>query len=77
MHYPVQYRDRKFVKCYRFLSFAKYISKNIGKNKNKNLSGKYSQYFCDHAKQSATDALKTFSRRVIQKNSRCNWWFNW
>ena len=35
----VQPRDRIFVKGYGFLSFAKNIDKNVGKN----LSGKYSQ----------------------------------
>ena len=34
---------------------AKYINKNISKN----LSGKYSQKFLDHAKQLAKGALKT------------------
>ena len=33
----------------------------------KSLSGKYSQKLLDQAKQSATDALKTSSKRVIQK----------
>ena len=49
MHYSVHPRDRKFVKCYGFLSFAKYIGKNIGKNLIKNVSGKYSQKLLDHA----------------------------
>ena len=31
-----------------------------------NLSSKYSQKLLDHAKQSATDALKTASKRAIQ-----------
>ena len=43
------------------LSFAK----NIGKNLTKNLSGKYTQKLLDHA----TDALKTTSKRVIQKTA--------
>ena len=34
MHYPIEPRDRRYVKGYGFLSFAK----NLGKN----LSGKYS-----------------------------------
>ena len=37
------------------------------KNISKNLSGKYSQKFLDHTKQSATDALKTTSKKAIQK----------
>ena len=43
------------------------MSKNIGKNISKNLSGKYSQKPPGHTKKSATDALKTSSKRVIQK----------
>ena len=35
----------------------------------KNLSSKYSQKRLDHAKQSATDAFKTLSKRVIQKTA--------
>ena len=31
--------------------------------------GKYSQNLLDHAKQSAADALKTSSKRVIQKTA--------
>ena len=35
------------------------MGKNISKNIRKNLRGKYNQKFLDHARQSATDALKT------------------
>ena len=56
------------------MSFAKNISKTIGKNINKNLSGKYGQGMLamhqnrlDHAKQSATDKLKTATNWVIPK----------
>ena len=38
----------------------------MGRNISKNLSGKYIQKFLDHAKQSATDALKTSSKRVVR-----------
>ena len=38
---------------------------NINKNTSKNVSGKYSQKLLDHAKKSATDALKTSSKRVM------------
>ena len=66
MRYSVQPRDGIFVKGYGFLSFAKNMGKNIGKNISKSLIGKYSQKLLDHAKQSATGALKTSSKRVIQ-----------
>ena len=44
---------------YGFLSFAKNMSRNIGKNKSQNLSDKYSQKRIVYTKQSATDAIKT------------------
>ena len=69
MRYSFQPRDRIFVKGYGFLSFAENMCKNIVKNIIKNLSGKYSQKFLDHTKQSATDALKTISKRAIQKTA--------
>ena len=59
MAYSVEPRDRIFVKDFGFLSFDKNMGKNIGKNTSKNLSSKYSQKLLNHAKQTATDALKT------------------
>ena len=61
--YSVQPRDRMFLKDYEFLSFAR----NMVKNTSKNLSSKYSQKLLDHAKQSATDALKTDSTKRFKK----------
>ena len=63
-HYLIELRDRIFVKGYGFLAFTKNISKSIGKN----LSRIYSQKLLDHA-QSAVAALKTISKRVIQKTA--------
>ena len=45
------------------------MSNNIGKNIMKSLSGKYRQKLLDHAKQSATDALKTASKIQIHKTA--------
>ena len=59
MHYSIEPRERRYVKGFEFLSF----DKNIGKN----LSNKYGQKLVDSAKKSETDALKTASKRVIQK----------
>ena len=55
----------------------KNISKIIGKNKSKKLSGKYSQKLFHHPKQSAADALKAALKKVIKKDSRDSWWFDW
>ena len=45
------------------------IDKSIRKNVRINSSGKYSQKLIGHDKESATDALKTYSKRVIQKTA--------
>ena len=68
--YSVQPRDRIFGKGYGLLSFAKNMGKNTDKNISKNLSGKYIQKLLDHAQQSATDALKTTTKREIQKTAK-------
>ena len=57
MHCLVQLIDRVFVKGYIFLSFPKYMCKNIGESESKHLSDTYGQNPPDHAKQSSTDAL--------------------
>ena len=64
MRYSIEPRDRIYVKGYGFLSFAKNMSKS--------LSNKYSQKLLDSDKTSTTDAIKTSSKRVIQKNRRSN-----
>ena len=50
-------RDRKYVKGYEFLSFAR------------NMSNKYGQKLFHKAKKSTTDAIKTTSKRAIQKTA--------
>ena len=61
MRYSIDPRDRIYVKGYGFLSFAK----NIGKN----VTNKYGQKLFDSAKKSKTDAIKTVSKRAIQKTA--------
>ena len=65
MRYSVQRKGRIFTNGYWFLTFV--LSRNIGQNRSKNLIRRYSQKLLDHAKQSATDAFKTSSKRLIQK----------
>ena len=65
--YSVQLRDRIFVRVMYFLSFARNAGNNFSKNINKNLSSKYIQKLLDPDKKSASDALKTASKRTIQK----------
>ena len=61
MRHSIEPKGRIHVKGYGFLSFAK----NIGKN----LSNKYSQILLDTAKKSTTDAIKTDSKKAIQKTA--------
>ena len=65
IHLEIKYLEK--AEGYEFLSFAKSMGKNIGKNISQNLSGKYSRKRFHYAKESATDALKTASKREIQK----------
>ena len=55
MRYSIEPKDRTHVKGYGFLS--------IGKN----ITGKYSQKILGSAKKSASDAIKTASKRAVQK----------
>ena len=61
MRYSIEPRNRIYVKEYRFLSFAKNIDKN--------LSNKYGQKLLDSTNKSTVDAMKTASKRAIQKTA--------
>ena len=61
MRYSIEPKERRYVKGYGFLSFAKSIGRT--------LSNKYCQNLVDTAKKSATDALKIASKRAIQKSA--------
>ena len=61
MRYSVEPKGRIYVKGYGFLSFAQ----NIGKN----LSNKYDKKLLDSAKKYTTDAIKTATKREIQKTA--------
>ena len=64
MRYSIEPRDKIYVKGYGFLSFANNMGKNLG--------NKYGQKLFDTAKKYTTDAIKTASKKAIQKNSRSN-----
>ena len=54
MRYSIEPRDRIYVKGYGFMSFTR------------GMSNKYGKKFVHTAKKSATDAIKTASKRAIQ-----------
>ena len=66
--YSIESRDQIFVKGCGFLSF---VRNNFFLKKWKSLC-KYIQKPFDRAKQSATDALKTISKRNIKEKTRRN-----
>ena len=55
MRYSIEPRDRVYVKGYGFMSFAR------------SMSNKYGKKLVDTAMKSTTDAIKTASKRAIQK----------
>ena len=68
MCYSIEPRERRYVKGYGFLSFAR----NQGTHSTKvakNLSNKYGQKLADSAKEPATDALQIAGKRAIQKTA--------
>ena len=68
MRYSIEPRERRYVKGYGFLPFARNIGTHAAKAA-KNMSNKYSQKLVDTAEKSATDAIKTASKRAIQKTA--------
>ena len=68
MRYSIEPRERRHVKGYGFLSFARNIGTHAPKVA-KNMSNKYSQKLVDTAKKPAADAIKTASKIAIQKTA--------
>ena len=68
MHYSIEPSERRYVKEYGFLSFARNIGTHATKAA-KNLNNNYGQQLADSAKKSATDALKIAGKRAIQKTA--------
>ena len=71
MRYSIEPRERRYVKGYGFLSFAKNMGTHATKFA-KNLNNKYGQKLVDTAKKSAADALKIASKRAIQKTAEAS-----
>ena len=68
MRYSIEPRERRYVKGYGFLSFARNLGTHSIKVA-KNLNNKYDQKLADSAKKSATDAFKIASKRATQKTA--------
>ena len=57
MRYSLEPKNRKYMKGSRFMSFAR------------SMSNKYGKILVDTAKKSATNAIKTVSKRAIQRTA--------
>ena len=68
MRYSIEPRYRIYVRGYGFLSSANIMGKHATEVA-KNMSNKYSQKRLDSAKKSGVDAIKTPSKRAIQKTA--------
>ena len=68
MLYSNEPRERRYVKGYGFLAFARNLGTHSIKVAN-NLNNKYGQKLADSAKKSATHAFKIASKRAIQKTA--------
>ena len=77
MRYPTKPNNKKYVKGYSFLPFAKKFKKNVKYSKKylQNI-GKYGKKLVDTAIKTGIDAAKTASKRVVQKSCRSNWRFD-
>ena len=71
MCYSIEPGERRYVKGYGFLSFARNLNTHAAKVA-KNLNNKYGQKLADSAKKSATDALKIAGKRAIQKTAEAS-----
>ena len=68
MCYSIEPRERRYVKGYGLLSFARNLGTHATKVA-KNLNNKYGQKLADSAKKSATDALKIAGKGAIEKTA--------
>ena len=59
MRYSIEQRDKIYIICFGFLSFAKSMGKSW--------SNRYGQKLLFSAKKSTADAIETASKRAIQK----------
>ena len=65
MCYLIEPRERRYVKGYGCMSFAR------------NFSDKYSKSLMDKGIDVRKKIAKTAGKKILKKNSRSNWRFNW
>ena len=71
MRYLIRPKERRYVKTYGFLSFARNLGTHAIKVAKK-LNNKYGQKLADFNKKSATDTLKIVGKRAVQKTAEAS-----
>ena len=64
MRYSIEPRERRYVKGYGFMSFAR------------NFSDKYSKSLMDKGINLSKTFAKTAGKKILKKNRKSNWRFN-
>ena len=84
MRYSIEPRERRYVKGYGFLSFARNIGNKYGKElmntaieTGTNFNSKYGKKLTDTAIKTGKDFATIVGKKNSSKNSRSNWKFNW
>ena len=75
MHYSIESRERRYVKGYGLLSFAKKMGTHATRVA-KNLNNKYGQKLADTAKKIFNRCIKNCKQKSNLKNSSSNWRFS-
>ena len=71
VHYSIEPKDQIFVEGYTYFSFAKFMSKNIGKDISKYIRSKYSQKLLDQKiteANSPQNSLETVTNVTVAEN---------
>ena len=84
MRYSIEPRERRYVKRYGFLSFARKFGNKYGKKlmnnaikTGTNFNSKYGKKLTDTAIKTGKDFATISGKKNSSKNSRSNWRFNW
>ena len=84
MRYSIEPRERRYIKAYSFLSFARNFGNKYGKKlintaikTGTNFNSKYGKKLTDTTIKTGKDFATIVGKKNSSKNSRSNWRFNW
>ena len=84
MRISIERREKRFVKGYGFMSFARNFDNKYGKNlmntaikTGTNFNSKYRKKLTDTAIKTGKDFATIAGKKIVHKSARSNWRFNW